>query len=1199
MSRAIRGADPSQMRWSNQPKNQLQWFTIIDDETGLMSKIIYDHTSHVWLDPQYLSVGHSGGSPQSSAPIWLSSHNGNAHIDPVKTQLGAGHTVKPKRKQVTKVKKAGGSTYVIRNLPHLKDINPPQIRKHPPPRRSSVPGGIQKPRPNQKSPPVRDKKGKVAPSNLDKVGKVNQRELRPPAVELAFLKRCEKKGYNPSFTRWFCKGAVREYKPPFSFSLYLNVQKKYAEEQLSILISQGLGALPPSDENKLLVEKKLKEDPSNKWLFLPSYKHRVSQLKDEIRKEIGLFHPDILSAFKHISLNDLIECQNNVMAFYDHCFFLRENLIGHTKVVSVAQQYLFASLRNRDRAIQWFKDYIEVIKRTICSKEDSFDSQLLHLRETREPENYERNIFLPLLRLELFKNIARTKVRNHSMERALGALTARSMAKPTKSAEEEAFKKFTSVVLRESPCKIPYQTALDAAIQFGKECKTYLPKGMDPGLIDDVKINLGTSACLEYTHSDGGRTAFFREKFLPWLKAIPDKDEEIILTLGDQKVPLVKMPQGRPRFQTCVPPGTDPLPYTEFDAVVPDLEMVHDTLESFGWTETCQAGFSKHIGFQLYIFSQTIRPEDYMYKSDDAYYPLIHASPVIENGGKTRWITIMSMIDSIKQDVAQNLIQGVLIKHPLVRPIFTKSNQAWQLMNVAPPRCLDYHDRAYVSDYSNATDAIDIGLAKAILLGFCKGAGLESPHIIPGIESLCSRKAILHRRDRDKPGMCPVLTNSGIFMGEPLTKVTLTILMYILPLLSLSKMKVGDYGRFKTVAYPPWYFYFAPGDDHIASGPDEFLDTLGETSCELGMLLNRDKTYKSTTFVPFCEQWIYVPNLRNGISTHAIFESVDGYVRSAWVETLKLKLLSPAAVTEKFKNVEDYSVLGRSRSFMTCLEGLTATWSLEEREAMRDYFVLRYVDQLPPKSWWQYHYAFLHTHIGGLGLSINKTEELRHWNLVPQVIRRALSSILKSESSELYSVLSTLCMPKAVLGYEIQDLEDACTLLVQMITSGKKVIYHKAEGFKSYLSLKERLKGLLFDYAISSEKLAQRRYGSSMRYETRLRNAFSIVLGETQTPKLEEDDGCYFLVREECKDRPLSQFFVPGPGERVVLTLQEFQSDPTEYEAATHPLPQYEIILEAEEVLPRFEISDTIFESLSDHMVSLGIPKSILAAYPF
>nr|AUF41955.1 RNA-dependent RNA polymerase [Phytomonas serpens narnavirus 1] len=1202
--------DPANLAWSiPSAEKRFSFFTIISEETQLQSRIAYDNVLKLWVDPESVTVGtvgqgplnlHRVGSPTPSrAPVpqqAVINPNGGpkAHSTPKRKRsrsavkdpsIGGFKTSNPQLSQrKTAYGKRGPSS-------DASDRDKKQgLRKektHSPKEDARTPHAVRhvSARPTRGRSRERQAEDKEVLHQLSKVGKVQNRPQKDPKVYKDFRDRCDKKGYNPSYLRWYCIGSVSQYKPPYPFHLYLEVQKDYQEK----LLKQERSQHPDLDDEgfKAFIAK----DSKTSWLSQEPHRCKVRNLRSTILNEIAYLQPEIQRAYGHLSLNDLIEAQNNTLAFYDHVFFFRENLIGHSKVISIAMKYFHASLNNRDRAIAWFKDYIEVIKRTLASTEDSYKTALEGLKQKNE-SLYKENIFLPLLDLENWRTIASTKTRTHYLERVCGSLTARAMALPSRNLENQAYERFKSIISREDPCQVDLTEVRRLARMFGKECI----KSGTPPPAQITKLDLGTTACLEYTHSDGGRTAFFRDRFLPWVKDQPQEDE-VIHYKGR---PVLTIPAGIRRFKSIVPPGVEPPEGELFTDPYPGLEQEQLTLQLFGWPDTCQTGYSPCIGYQLFVYSLSKDCTKDLYTSDGLEYPLVHASPVLEHGGKTRWITIMSMFDSIVQDMAQNQFQPYLLKHPDVCPIFTKSNLAWQMLNKAPPRDLSFHDRMYISDYSNATDAIDHRLARNLLEGFCEGVGMdhESALIGPGIDSLCRPKALMHRRDRNQEGKVPTLTKSGIFMGEPLTKVTLTLLMHVLPLLALASSEKGKKSvEGEEFHQPSWFFYYAPGDDHVATGPDWFLEALAQTSTKLGMLLNKDKTYLTKTFAPLCEQWIYVPNLRNITPTKDIPKDVEVYLRSAWVEILKVKIFSPSSVTEKFYHVEDYSVLGRGKHLSTCLHTMVSSWSNSERENFRDYFIARYLDQLPPKTWWQYHFVFLQTQVGGLGLSISYEEENRHWNKIPALIRKSMVSIYTSDASELWEKLPSIHMPKAVYGYDTSQLEDAVTVLVHSYMDRNLLTPDTSGGGYTLAEIKGTIKGLLFDYAISSERLSIHRRGTSQRYETRLRNCFSSCC-DLRDLKDVEDRPNYFIVLNEEEKGLIPRLFEDPPSEYSCVTMEEYRISSIEYSPKTNPLPHYALISKVKDYLPRFTLNKEALNNLRRCSVFLGVPTKVLREMP-
>jgi hypothetical protein len=74
------------------------------------------------------------------------------------------------------------------------------------------------------------------------------------------------------------------------------------------------------------------------------------------------------------------------------------------------------------------------------------------------------------------------------------------------------------------------------------------------------------------------------------------------------------------------------------------------------------------------------------------------------------------------------------------------------------------------------------------MASFLDGLGCTSSYVRSAVDLLLSPRKVVDKRQKDKPWV----TKKGILMGEPLTKVVLTIISFVASLKSLKDVKIQD-----------------------------------------------------------------------------------------------------------------------------------------------------------------------------------------------------------------------------------------------------------------------------------------------------------------------------------------------------------------------------------------------------------------------
>jgi hypothetical protein len=497
-------------------------------------------------------------------------------------------------------------------------------------------------------------------------------------------------------------------------------------------------------------------------------------------------------------------------------------------------------------------------------------------------------------------------------------------------------------------------------------------------------ISLSGAGSLEEPASEGGRLKEMLDEIKPFFSSKPINTE--YYQVGEFQFTCEP---DRPRFQTFGLSGEERYqaselmklaePITEFMDELPGRNpmskygSIRDGFHSEGKPVPIRLGLWTWFGKQVYLYSRVFPGCSF-----------VRASALREPGGKVRMITMMDWKSHCRQTVAADLFQESLSTIRRVEPIFTRANPIWIYLDILNRRNLqDQNQEWYVSDFSNATDSFSKEICKTVLLAYARKAGFLNDIVIEGVNNLALCKDVLLDDNAFE-------TNRGVFMGEPLCKSALTIIMHCIDKISVQRMMN------RGIRIPSWCFY-APGDDHIAYGPQEYIDELIRISTSMGAILNPEKIQRCRTGpVKICEQYIIVDNLFRKISLWDIAQNKESYEASAWIDTIKMKLFSPFKIGVQSSRDERLVVIGKARMLSDQLK-----WSMHlsevDRTRIRNYFLRRFSRELP-KSQSELLYLLLPRRFGGFGLVLSEDEALLIWAHMKPYMRHVVARIIKGDS---------------------------------------------------------------------------------------------------------------------------------------------------------------------------------------------------------
>jgi hypothetical protein len=192
----------------------------------------------------------------------------------------------------------------------------------------------------------------------------------------------------------------------------------------------------------------------------------------------------------------------------------------------------------------------------------------------------------------------------------------------------------------------------------------------------------------------------------------------------------------------------------------------------------------------------------------------------------------------------------------------------------------------------------------------------------------------------------------------------------------------GQYSDLKTYTGPvtsKWRAFAVGGDDHIAYGPVQYLELITSNHFAFGSKISLPKHGFSNVAVKFCEKILMLRGRDLSITPRQINQSSDFYEKSVWVDSIKVRLLSPLS---KSMDVEDDRniAIGKSRSLSRSLEWLNPDFFAD---AWCDLVLARFSQRMYPylpkpigkdrSLWFQLK---LPPEYGGLGLKF-KNERLQ------------------------------------------------------------------------------------------------------------------------------------------------------------------------------------------------------------------------------
>jgi len=516
-------------------------------------------------------------------------------------------------------------------------------------------------------------------------------------------------------------------------------------------------------------------------------------------------------------------------------------------------------------------------------------------------------------------------------------------------------------------------------------------------------VSLSAAGSFYETVKDGGRGAEIREALDRVLKIRPPQDEVLETPLG-----TFTCPAGKPRWRYwCRAQPYAHYPERDFGEVIEE--------EVFKDLHPYHQGFDEAIGDQILVVA-FLEYQDWILTGLGIPCRVL---TVPEPGYKARIVTTGPFwLNTLQQSVAHSA-KAWLGRHPSARSSLLKTDQAWQALYLLSGKKFPEGSSCLSSDLKEATDSIPKEVGLRLLSGFLEGVGFQSRQKDICLELLRSNRTFI------APGFVSESQTRGIMMGEPLTKVVLTILNLVVEEHAMRvHLKIPDSQSF--YKSPDWRSYHIGGDDHLAVGPRCYLEAI--TACHLksGSKISIGKHGISDRVVKYCEKVLEVSKILKGFSVRQVNDSTEGYESSPFVDSVKVRLLSPLSKAFEVSSERNIAIgkglsLGRTLKWMNP-DHFPRKWL----RMVRDRFFQRMGSLLPDRSSGVYWQLMLPNHWGGLDLYLaDEVDEI--YGKIPTLTKGIMESVAKDEmeSHRRQKLLRKLLTNYSYRGYRLAESDVA------------------------------------------------------------------------------------------------------------------------------------------------------------------------------
>jgi len=537
-----------------------------------------------------------------------------------------------------------------------------------------------------------------------------------------------------------------------------------------------------------------------------------------------------------------------------------------------------------------------------------------------------------------------------------------------------------------------------AAYSLGKECRK-----AGPGAMSKAHISLSQSASYLKSKAEGGRLQEILDDLKPFLLTVPVKDEryDLITTCYD----VAYLPRWRTwcrEFPLLSDPELtlgDPIPGTYL-----------------GVKDVYLKGYDKAMGMQIINLA-------YMrYKSHKGPVP-VKVLTVPEPGGKARVVTTGPWWLQILEMPVGHVTRAYLAQLPEARSGMTKADHSWQYMYM-----LNYARKCpkefpcLSSDLKEATDRIPHAVAATLFNSFMEGLGLATIYHDITLDLLL-RGRQCHSRERMWETKC------GVLMGEPIARTILVLFAVCMERIAYQKYLSSPFKEHFIRAYA------VAGDDHIAYGPQQYLDEITSQYLRYGACISKEKHGTSRRAVKYCERVIDVSKIHGDWQPRNLHRYED-YLRSPRVFTFKVRLVSPHSRVVDSQD-ESNSAISKGRDLSKYLYyAQAAGYSPKEISLVRDRFFQRMGPMMPERTSSTYWHLFLPPRFGGLNLRLpDGSEDEILCQRIPSFTKSLIIDVANGKKDEEVSEFRKFLTKRNHRGVLMseKDEEDAQGRIINMI----------------------------------------------------------------------------------------------------------------------------------------------------------------------
>jgi len=613
-----------------------------------------------------------------------------------------------------------------------------------------------------------------------------------------------------------------------------------------------------------------------------------------------------------------------------------------------------------------------------------------------------RNFFRALLDIEEIKGLLNITGKRHAeslahlcSSRQLPAGDRKALARALRTLQENLTTDFVW-------SGNDQDTVYKAAKLVGSRCRE-----AGPGPLSAAHISLSYAGSFFATTSEGGRSNELLKAIRPILTHIPEEDESIILPWT-----TLRCPAKEERWRHWCRAE----PYLGF----PERGFGDLSRETLGGFEVFRQGFDDAIGAQI-LACAYLSYEAAQYDLEQGIP--VRALSIPEPGFKTRIVTTGPYWLNVLQQGTAHVTRAFLESHPSAKSGLVRTDQAWQFLYMLARACKFPEGSACLSsDLKEATDNIPHQVALCILDGFQAGLGYLSPLYDLAVRLVTSPRLIIN-----PDGSC-YKTCRGVLMGEPLTKTILTIYNIVCEEIAIREYLGYDYTKPVQV---PWRCFVVAGDDHLAVGPKAYLDGITRVHIRLGSKISPDKHAVSSRYVMYCEKVLEVYNFWNFKDVRGINNSTASYESSPFVDSVKIRLLSPCSKSIEVANDRNIAI-GKAKTLGRTLRWLNRDhFSMKWVSMVRDRFFTRMGSLLPERSSGVYWHLLLPEYLGGLGLWVDGDEVDLAYRL-PDPSKGLIKDILsESISPEKLGLFKGFTSNMSYRGYQL--VEDEVNLVKDLL----------------------------------------------------------------------------------------------------------------------------------------------------------------------